>query len=186
MLKVHALDNAHGPRGQEVARHHPHPRPGHGGVGQALAKGRFNLVAQLPGRFLGAVQRHAIGNAHTGGVLRLVVFQAQLFVDLGAKAMHQHNFYAHGLDHGQVLHDGLELARCNRFARNTDNKGLVAKLVDIGRYRAKPGHKGEVEDGRHRGRHGRKTMQQKAKRPKGQRDRRKGPRRGRGPSWWGV
>jgi hypothetical protein len=73
----------------------------------------------------------------------------QLFVHLGAKAVHQHDLHAHALDHGQVLRQVVQLAGGNGLARNADHKGLVAELVDVGRHRPEPGHEGEIEDGGH-------------------------------------
>ena len=149
MLKIHPVHNAHGPRGNKVARNHPHRGVRHGRVGQALAKRRLNLVAQLAGRLLRAVQRHLVGNADPVGILGHMALGLQLLVHLGPKTVHQHNFDAHALDHGQVLRQVRQLARCHRFARNADHKSLVAKLVDIRRHRAKPGYEGEIEDGGH-------------------------------------
>ena len=64
VFEINPIDYADRPCGDEVARDHAHRRAGHGRVGQALAEGGFNLVAQLPGGFLGAVQRHRISDAH--------------------------------------------------------------------------------------------------------------------------
>ena len=63
MLEVHPVDHAYRSGGDEVARHHPHRGTGHGGVGQALAERRLDFVAQLASGLLGAVQRHAVGDA---------------------------------------------------------------------------------------------------------------------------
>ncbi len=106
--------------------------PGHGGVGQPLAEGGFDFVTQLTGSLLGAVQGHAVGDAHAVEYGWLWPFEAQLFVHLRAKAMHQHNFDAHGLDQRQVLHDALQLACGNRLTCDAHHKGLVSELVDIG------------------------------------------------------
>ena len=99
MLEIDAFDNADRPRGDKVARNHPHRRIGHRRVRQALAKGRFNLKAQLAGGFLRAIERHRVGDADAVGVFALVAFGLQLLVHLRAKAMHQHNFYAHRFNH---------------------------------------------------------------------------------------
>ena len=76
-------------------------------------------------------------------------FGQQLLVDLGPKAVHQHHLDAHALDQGQVLHQVGQFASRNGFARNAHDKGFAPVHVDIGRYRSKPGHKGEVKNGRH-------------------------------------
>ena len=68
-------------------------------------------------------------------------FGLELLVHLWAKAVHQHNFHAHALDHGQVLRQVRQLAGRNRFTRNTHHKGLVAELVDVRRHRPEPGTK---------------------------------------------
>ena len=64
VFEINPIDNADRPGGDEVAGDHAHRRAGHGRVGQALAEGRFNLVAQLAGGFLRTVQRHRIRDAH--------------------------------------------------------------------------------------------------------------------------
>jgi len=149
MLEVDAVHNAHRARRDEVARDHAHRGAGHGGVGQALAERGLDLVAQLPGGLLGAVQRHLVGDADAVVVPRLMPLGAQLLVHLGAKAVHQHHAHAHALDEGQVLRQVGQLARRNGFARDAHHKRLVAEFVDVGRDRAEPGHEGEVEDRGH-------------------------------------
>ena len=53
------------------------------------------------------------------------------------------------LDQGQVLHQIGQFARSNGLTRNAHDKGLAPVHVDVGRHRSKPGHKGEVKNGRH-------------------------------------
>ncbi len=149
VLEVDAIDHPHRLRGDEVAREHAHRGPGHGGVGQALAEGGLDLVAQLPGGLLGAVQRHFVGDAHPQVGARWVPLGAQLLVDLRPETMHQHDAHAHALNEGQILRQIGQLARRYGLACNADHKGLVAKLVDIGCHRAKPGHEGEIKDRGH-------------------------------------
>ena len=149
--EVHAVDNAHGAGREEVARDYAHARTGHGCVGQALAEGGFDLVTQLAGRFLGAIESDGVGHAHAVVVARLLALEAQLLVDLGAETVHQHDLHAHGLDHGQILHDGAELAGIDGFTGQAHHKGLVSELVDIGGHGPEPGDKGEVENGGHDG-----------------------------------
>ena len=147
--EVHAVDDAHRACREEVARDHAHACAGHGRVGQALAEGGLDLVAQLARGLLGAVQGDGVGHARAVVVARLLALEAQLLVDLGAKAVHQYDLHAHGLDHGQVLHDGAELARGNGLARQAHHESLVPELVDIRRHGPEPGDKGEVENGGH-------------------------------------
>ena len=97
--------------------------------------------------FLRAVQRHAVGDAHALRVARLMAFGCQLLVDLGPKAVHQHDFHAHALNERQVLRDVLQLACRNGLARHADHKGFASVQVDVGRHRAEPGHKGKIENG---------------------------------------
>ena len=149
MLKIHAIDNAHGARGNKVAGNDADGRASHRRVGQTLAEGGFNFIAQLACSLLRAVECHAVGDAHAVGILRFVALGAQLLVDLGPKAMHQHHFHAHALDHGQVLRKVRQLAGGNGFTADRDHKRLVAKLVDVGCHRAEPGDKGEIEDRGH-------------------------------------
>ena len=149
MLEVHAIDDAHGPCGEEVARDHAHRGTRHGGVGQALAERGLNLVAQLACGLLRAIERHRVGDADAVRVFGGMPFGSQLLVHLRAKTMHQHDAHPHGLDQRQVLGDVLQLARRDAFAREANHKRLVAKLVDVRRHRAEPGDEGEVEDSRH-------------------------------------
>jgi hypothetical protein len=74
---------------------------------------------------------------------------SELFVDLRAEAVHQHDLDAHALDQRQVLRNVLQLARRDRFPRQGDHESLAAVRVDVGRDRAEPGHEGEVENGGH-------------------------------------
>jgi hypothetical protein len=149
--EVHAIDDAHGSRGQEVARHDPHRRIGHRRVRQALREGGFDLEAQLAGGFLRRVQCHRVGDADAVGEARDMPLGRQLFGDLGPKAMHQHEFDAHRVQDGKVLHEGVELAGRNGFAGQADDKGLAAIGVDVGRHGTKPGHEGVGEYEAHAG-----------------------------------
>ena len=146
MLEVHTVDDAHRPRGDEVARDHPHRGVGHRRIGQALAEGGFYLVAQLAGGLLRAVQRHLVGDADAVRILGRMALGLELLVHLRAKTVHQHDLHAHALDHGQVLREVRQFACGNRLTRDADHKGLVAELVDVGRNRPEPGHEGEIEN----------------------------------------
>ena len=158
MLKIHAVHNTDWPCSDEIARQHTHRGAGHRCVRQALAEGGLNLEAQLAGGLLGAVERDLVGNAHAVRVARLVALGLQLLVDLGPKAVHQHDLHAHALDHGQILRDVGQLVRGNRLTRHAHDKGLAPVHVDIGRHGAEPGHESEVENGGHgRGKAGRRT-----------------------------
>ena len=70
----------------------------------------------------------------------------QLFVDLRAKAVHQHDLHAHALNERDVLRQIGQFARLQRFPRDTHDKGFAAVHVDIWRHRPEPGDKGEVKD----------------------------------------
>ena len=133
MHEIHPVHNAHGPCGDEVARNHPHRGARHGRVGQALAEGGFDLVTQLARSLLRAVEGHAVGDADAVRVLGRVALGRELFIDLRAKAVHQHDLHAHALDQRQVLRQVLQLARRNRLARDADHKGLAPVHVDVGR-----------------------------------------------------
>ena len=161
MLEVHPVDNSDRARSDEVTRQNPYRGASHGRIGQALAESRFDLVAQLAGRFLGAVQRHLVGDPYAMRITRCMALGLELLVHLRAKPVHQHDFHAHALHHGQVLCQVLQLARSNGFATHANYKGLMAELVDVGCHRAKPGHKGEVENSGH-GRHETRGEQQNA------------------------
>ena len=104
MLKIHAIDNTHRPRSDEVARDHPNGGARHRRVRQALTKCSFYFVAQLSGGLLRTVKCHAVGDANAMRIFRGVTLGLELLVYLWAKAVYQHHFDAHALDHGQVLH----------------------------------------------------------------------------------
>ena len=78
-----------------------------------------------------------------------MAFGRELFVHLRAKAVHQHHFDAHALDHGQVLHQAGQLARRNGFPRNGHDKSFAAVHVYVGRHRTEPRDEGEIEDSGH-------------------------------------
>ena len=134
MLKVHAIQNANRPGGDEIARDDAHGGARHGGVGQTLAESGLDFVAQLASGFLRRIQRHLIGNADAMRIFGGVAFGQQLFIHLRAKSMHQHNLHAHTLNHGQILCQMGQFARSNRLPTDRDDKRLVAKLVNIGRH----------------------------------------------------
>ena len=60
-----------------------------------MRKRCFDLETQLPGGFLGTVERQFVGNALTMAVLRVLSFGRQLFIDLRPETMHQHDLDAH-------------------------------------------------------------------------------------------
>ena len=146
MLKVHAIHNAHRFGGDEVARDDADGGASHRRVWQALAESGFNFVAQLASGLLGAVQRHAVGDAHAVGVLGRMAFGQQLLIHLWAKAVNQHHFHTHTLDECQVLHQAGQFARCDGFASDGHHKGFAAVHVDIGCNRSKPRDEGEIEN----------------------------------------
>ena len=149
VLKIHPIHNAHGARREEVARDHAHRGARHRRVGQALAERCLDLITQLPGGLLRAIECHGVSDADAMGVLGRMPLGCQLLIHLRAKAVHQHDLHAHGLDQCQVLRNAVQLAGRNRLTRQPDHKRLVAELVDVGRHRAEPGDEGEIEDGGH-------------------------------------
>ena len=78
-----------------------------------------------------------------------MAFSGKLFIDLRAKAVHQHDLHAHALDQRQVLRNVRQLAGRNGFAGHADHKGLAPVQVDVRCHRAEPGHKGKIENGGH-------------------------------------
>ena len=75
----------------------------------------------------------------------------QLLGHLRPEAVHQHQLDAHGVQDGQVLNEGVELARRNRLAGQRHHEGLAAVGVDVGRHGAEPGDEGVREDEAHGG-----------------------------------
>ena len=134
VLVVDAIDNADRAGREEVAGDDAHRGAGHGGVGQALAEGSLDLVAQLAGGFERAIQRDAIGDAGALVEMGFVALGAQLLVDLGAEAMHQHDLHAHALDQCQVLRDVAEFAGSNGFTGHANHDRLAPVHVNVWRY----------------------------------------------------
>ena len=93
--EVDAVDDADGPRREEIARDDAHRRVGHRRVGQALRERGLDLEAQLAGGLLRAVERHLVGDADAVAVARRVVLGLELVVDLRPEAVHQHQLHAH-------------------------------------------------------------------------------------------
>ena len=148
--EVDAVDDAHRPRGEEVARHHAHRGVGHRRVRQALRERGLDLEAQLAGGFLRGVQRHRVGDAQPMAEARHMALGGELLVHLRPKAVHQHQLDAHRVQDRQVLHEGVELARGDQLAGHRHDEGLAAVGVDVRRDGAKPGHEGVREDEAHR------------------------------------
>ena len=138
--EVDAVDDAHGPRGEEVARHDAHGRVGHRRVGQALRERGLDLEAQLAGGLLRAVERHLVGDADAVAVARRVVLGLELVVDLRPEAVHQHQLHAHRVQDGQILHQRVELARGDHLAGDRHDEGLAVIGMDVRRHGAEPGH----------------------------------------------
>ena len=146
MLKIHTIDDAHRSRGDEIARDDANGRACHGRIRQALAECRFDFITQLPGGLLRAVQRHAVGDANAVRVFRLVTFGFELLIYLWAKAVHQHHFHAHALDHGQVLHQARQFPCLYSLTCNSNYKSFASVHVYVRCNRAEPGDKSEIEN----------------------------------------
>ncbi len=65
--------------------------------------------------------------------LRRVTLGAQLLIHLRAKAVHQHELDAHGLQDRQVLGEPVQLARGDQLAGNRHHEGLATVGVDVRR-----------------------------------------------------
>jgi hypothetical protein len=148
--EVDAVDDAHRARGQEVARDHAHGGVGHRRIRQALGEGRLDLEAQLAGGFLGRVERDFVGDAQAALEARDMALGRQLLGHLRPEAVHHDQLDAHGVQDGQVLHEGVEFAGGNGLAGQRHHEGLAAVGVNVGRHRAKPGHEGVRENKAHR------------------------------------
>jgi hypothetical protein len=59
--------------------------------------------------------------------------------------MHEDDLDAHGVQDGQILHEGIQLAGGDQLARHADDEGLAAVGMDVRRHRAEPGHEGVRE-----------------------------------------
>ncbi len=147
--EVHAVDDADRPRQDEIAGNDAHTGIGHGRVRQSLGEAGFHIQTDLAGRFLGAFQRHLIGDPHVVVVARLLAAQAQLFVDLRAATVDDHDPHAHGVQQAHVLDEGIDSAVDDHLAGDADDERLAAKTVDVGRHPSQPGD--ELIVGKRRG-----------------------------------
>ena len=123
--------------------------PAIGVFGRPWLKRGLDLVAQLAGGFLGAVERHLVGDAHAVRVARRVALGRSCSLTCGRKPCTSTTLMPMLLDQRQVLREVLQLAGRDRLAGDADHEGLAAVRVDVGRHRAEPGDEGEVEDGGH-------------------------------------
>jgi len=82
-------------------------------------------------------------------IFRDVTLGLELLVYLWAKAVYQHHFDAHALDHGQVLHQTGQFASLDGLTRNGHHKSFATVHVYVGRDRAEPGDECEIENGGH-------------------------------------
>jgi hypothetical protein len=85
-------------------------------------------------------------------VARDLALGGELLVHLWAEAMHQHQLDAHRVQDRQVLHEDVQLAGGDQFARHADDEGLAAVHVDVGRHGAEPRNEGVGKDKAHRAR----------------------------------
>src|SRR5690606_13042485 len=93
MLIVQALDDAYWSGGDEITGNNTNLRMRHGGIGQPWTKGGFNIQADLPGRFLGALQGCCAGWLGAATKLRVIALEPELLVDLRSRAMHQNQLH---------------------------------------------------------------------------------------------
>lgn len=138
VLVVDAVHHAGGPGGDEVARQDADVRMRHRRVGQALAEGGLDVQADLAGRLLGAFQRGRVGGRQAPAELLGVALQAQLFIDLRARAVHQHQVDAQGRQQGEVLHQDIEGAGLHQLAAERHHEGLASERMHVGRHFAEP------------------------------------------------
>ena len=158
--EVDAVDDADRPRQHEVARDDAHAGVGHRRIGQPLRESRLHVEADLAGSFLGAFERHLVGDPHLLVVARFLAAQAQLLVDLRPAAVDDDDAHAHGVQQAQVLDQRVDAAADDHLAGNADDEGLAAKGVDVGRDPPQPGDELVVGQrcGRGGGRRGRRVL----------------------------
>ena len=137
--EVDAVDDADRPRQHEIAGDHAHAGVGHRRVRQALREAGLHVEADLAGCFLGAFERHLVGDPHVLVVARLLAAQAQLLVDLRPAAVDDDDAHAHRVQQAQVLDQRVDAAADDHLAGYADDEGLAAKAVDVGRDPSQPG-----------------------------------------------
>ncbi len=144
MPVVHAVDDAHGARGNEVARGHLDARPGHGRVGQPHGEACLDLHTHRTRRLHDAPQCILVGDAHAVDHLHLGTAQLQPLFDLGARAVYQHQPDSQAVEQGDVMDETGEGAVGDRFTAEGEHHGAATVRVDIGRSLAEPAYEGVV------------------------------------------
>ena len=148
--EVDAVDDAHRPRGEEVARDHAHGGVGHRRIRQTLRERGLDLEAQLAGSFLGAIQRHVVGDAHAVAAKRETwPLAASCSLTCGRKPCTSTSLMPIACRMARSCTKAVELARGDGLAGQADDEGLAAVGVDVRRHGAKPGHEGVRENEAH-------------------------------------
>ncbi|MNQ26856.1 hypothetical protein D3C85_401020 [compost metagenome] len=113
----------------------------HRRVGQTLAERRLDVQADFAGGFLGAFERGGVGGGQASVELMGEPLQAQLLIDLRARAVHQHQPDSQRRQQGQVLNQRIQRARLHKFAAKRHHEGLASERMHIGGDISEPSHK---------------------------------------------
>ena len=139
VLQVDAVENADRLAGDEIAADDADAAVGHRRIGQALREHGLDFERDAAHRIKHAIERRRIGDAVTAVIERLEVLFAQLFLDLRAGAMHQHQANAQADQQIDVVSQGLGKLAGHRLATEGNDEGAAAKGIDVGRDRPEPG-----------------------------------------------
>ncbi|MNS81095.1 hypothetical protein D3C72_1147960 [compost metagenome] len=151
VLHVDAVDHAQRLRGDEVAAGDAQVGTVHRRIGHPHRQEGFQIMAQAADRRFHRLQRRAVGHAAALVEVACNAAQAQLFVDLRPRAVHQHDAHAEADQQVQVLRQTVQVAARQALAIDGDDEGFATKGVDVRRRLAKGEHKIRVQhDGPHR------------------------------------
>ena len=89
-----------------------------------------------------AIERRRVGHAVAGVYLGRKALLAQLFLDLRARAVHQHQVYAERREQVRVVGQRVREGAGDGLAAEREDEGLAAEKVDVRRDR--PEQRGEL------------------------------------------
>ena len=128
MREIDPVENPHRPCGHEVARHDADVRVRHRRVRQTLADRGLDVETHFTGRFLRGFERARIGDAQPVRKLGFDTVQAQLLLDLRARAVHQHDLDTHRLQQRDVGHERIQQPLLHHLAAKPPTNVLLRNL----------------------------------------------------------
>ena len=112
--------------------------PAIGELGSPIESAASISTRSRPLASLAHVERHVVGHAQALVKAAAAAALLQLRLDLGARAVHQHQPHAESGEQVQVVREVEEAAVGHHLAAERDDESLAAEGVDIGRDRLEP------------------------------------------------